>query len=185
MANLLVDFRKASVLPVYFASASQCEEHPVPLRQDWSKHPCPIARSLDVVGDPWVMLILREALFGVRRFDQFREHLQVADNVLSKRLAQMVDAGLLTKSPYRGRQRTHDEYLITDAGADLLPVLDALAHWGETYTKAPRRRTAMSILHRSAGHYSETPTVCSTCGEKLTPDDRAYERQWVTGERRS
>lgn len=151
----------------------------MPLRQDWSKHPCPIARSLDVVGDPWVMLILREALLGARRFEQFRDRLNVADNVLSRRLSQMVDAGLLRRSPYRGKQRMHEEYLVTDAGADLLPALDALARWGMTYTKAPPRHVEMSILHRDGEHYSSTATVCSDCGEPMTPADRVYERRWV------
>jgi DNA-binding HxlR family transcriptional regulator len=149
------------------------------LRQDWSKHPCPIARSLDVVGDPWVMLVLREALLGTTRFELFRERLQVADNVLSRRLTQMVDAGLLRRVPYRGKQRTHDEYVITDAGADLLPVLDALAHWGEKYTRPPARHIEMSILHRSADHPTDSATVCSTCGEPLTPADRVYQRRWA------
>jgi DNA-binding HxlR family transcriptional regulator len=152
----------------------------VPLRQDWSEHPCPIARSLDVVGDPWVLLILREALFGASRFEQFRSRLEVADNVLTKRLVQMVDAGLLRRSPYRGKQRMHDEYLITDAGADLLPVLDALAHWGAKYTSAPSKHTQMTIVHTSAGHVTTNATVCSTCGSQLTPADRGYERRWVT-----
>jgi DNA-binding HxlR family transcriptional regulator len=150
------------------------------LRQDWSAHPCPIARSLDVVGDPWVMLILRESLLGTTRFEQFRHHLQVADNVLSKRLTQMVDAGLLRRSPYRGKQRVHDEYMITEAGADLLPVLNALAQWGETYTEAPQTHTEMSITHQPAGHPTTSPTVCTTCGEQLTSADRAYERRWAT-----
>ncbi|CAM3474779.1 helix-turn-helix domain-containing protein [Kibdelosporangium persicum] len=156
------------------------------LRQDWSKHPCPIARSLDVVGDPWVLLVLREALFGATRFEQFRERLQVADNVLTRRLGQMVDAGLLRRSPYRGKQRTHEEYVITDAAADLLPVLDALARWGEQHTQAPERHVEMFFVHRSAGHRSTEMTVCTTCGERLTFEDRAYQRQWAgTAERRS
>jgi DNA-binding HxlR family transcriptional regulator len=152
----------------------------VPLRQDWSGHPCPIARSLDVVGDPWVILILREALLGVTRFEQFRTHLQVADNVLSKRLAQMVDAGLLRRSQYRGKQRVHDEYVITESGADLLPVLNALAQWGETHTPEPDTHAEMSISHQPAGHRTTSPTVCSECGEQLTSADRVYERRWIT-----
>jgi DNA-binding HxlR family transcriptional regulator len=152
----------------------------VPLRQDWSAHPCPIARSLDVVGDPWVLLILRESLLGVTRFEQFRTHLQVADNVLSKRLGQMVGAGLLRRSKYRGKQRMHDEYVITQAGADLLPVLNALAQWGATYTSAPEHHAEMTVLHKSGGHHTTSSTVCSTCGEKLSAADREYERRWAT-----
>jgi DNA-binding HxlR family transcriptional regulator len=150
----------------------------VPLRQDWSRHPCPIARSLDVVGDPWVMLVLRDALFGVRRFEDFRTNLRVADNVLSKRLTQMVDAGLLRREPYRGKQRTHDEYVITEAGADLLPVLDALAQWGEKHTSLPRKHTEMVIRHGE--HNSASATVCTTCGAPLTSATRTYHREWAT-----
>jgi DNA-binding HxlR family transcriptional regulator len=150
----------------------------VTLRQDWSRHPCPIARALDVVGDPWVILVIREALFGARRFEQFRDRLRVADNVLSRRLSQMVDAGLLAKEPYRGKQRTHDEYVLTEAGADLLPALDALANWGARYTEAPAKNTRMVITHD--GHPTTSPTVCSTCGADLTAADRTYQREWIT-----
>lgn len=151
----------------------------VPLRQDWSQNPCPIARTLEVAGDPWVLLILREALLGARRYEQFRDRLRIAENVLSRRLAQMVDDGLLRRSPYRGRQRTHEEYLVTDAGADLLPVLDALCTWGVAHTRAPERHTEMRILHRGGGHYSTSPTVCTACGAPLAAADRRYERHWA------
>ena len=77
----------------------------MPLRSDWSAATCPIARSLDVVGDPWMLLILRHALLGVRRYEDFRTGLGVADNVLSRRLPAMVDAGLLRKAvPGRAAQ---------------------------------------------------------------------------------
>jgi DNA-binding HxlR family transcriptional regulator len=64
----------------------------MPLRSDWTGERCPIARSLEVLGDPWVMLVLRQAFSGVRRFEQLRDQLGVAENVLSKRLSTMVDA---------------------------------------------------------------------------------------------
>ena len=97
----------------------------MPLRSDWSEATCPIARSLDVVGDPWVLLVLREALTGATRFDDFRVALGVADNVLSRRLSAMVEGGLLVRSPYVDEHRTRHEYLLTDAGRDLLPVVQA------------------------------------------------------------
>jgi len=150
----------------------------VALRQDWSRHPCPIARALDVAGDPWVMLVVREALFGARKFEQFRDRLQVADNVLSRRLAQMVTDGLLVKEPYRGKQRTHDEYVLTEAGADLLPALDALAKWGAKYTEAPAKSTRMSVIHD--GHRSTDATTCSECGAELSVADRSYQREWIS-----
>lgn len=149
------------------------------LRQDWSQDPCPIARALDSVGDPWVMLILREAMLGARRFEQFREVLPIAENVLSRRLGQMVESGLLLRSSYRGSQRTHEEYVITDAGLDLLPALDALAIWGTRHTSPPERHIEMLVRHRDADHYSTDATVCSACGESLTSADRVYERRWA------
>src|SRR4051812_29920806 len=103
----------------------------MPLRSDWSEARCPIARSLEVLGDPWSLLVLRQAFSGVRRFDDFRDQLGVADAVLSRRLSALVDAGLLDKVAYRDGRRSRHEYVLTDAGADTFPVLTALAQWGE------------------------------------------------------
>ena len=119
----------------------------MPLRSDWSDRTCPIARSLDVVGDPWVMLILRQALSGVRRYDGFRAELGIADNVLSRRLQSLVDADLLRRSPYRDGNRSRDEYLLTEAGAALLPAINALVLWGEKYRPHPDPGVAMLIVH--------------------------------------
>ena len=73
----------------------------MPLRSDWSTQRCPIARSLDVLGDPWLVLVLREAITGSRRYEQFRSSLGIADNVLTRRLNTMVDAGLLRRIEQR------------------------------------------------------------------------------------
>ena len=154
----------------------------MPLRSDWSAATCPIARSLDVVGDPWMLLILRHALLGVRRYEDFRSGLGVADNVLSRRLPAMVDAGLLRKVPYRGEQRTHHEYVLTEAGADLLPVLNALLLWGEKHTTAPRENDEMSIWHQSCGRRSSSPDVCSNCGQTMRADDVSWLRSWRTAD---
>lgn len=150
----------------------------VPLRSDWSQRRCPIARSLDVVGDPWVLLIIREAMLGTRRFDQFRETLQVADNVLSRRLQAMVQAGLLTREPYQDGNRTRHEYLLTPAGEDLLPVLHGLVLWGEKHRSLGADAGALGIVHRACGTMSTSPDRCSGCGEQLTPDSVDWERPW-------
>jgi DNA-binding HxlR family transcriptional regulator len=150
------------------------------LRQDWSEHPCPIARSLDVLGDPWVMLILREAFTGTRRFEKFRSHLEIADNVLSKRLALMVEAGLLERSSYRGEQRSHNEYLLTSSGAELLPMLNSLALWGERHTPAPQRSAHLTILHTECGEVTTNAEICSNCRADLSPGTTQWKRQWIS-----
>jgi DNA-binding HxlR family transcriptional regulator len=105
-------------------------------RGSWAGASCPIARGADVIGEPWTLLILREAHRGVTRFEQFRDRLGIADNVLAARLARMVQTGLLSRVPYRDGGRARHEYRLTQAGADTLPVIHALARWGDTYTSA-------------------------------------------------
>ena len=146
----------------------------MPLRSDWSDAQCPIARSLDVVGDPWALLVLREALTGTTRFDAFRDALGVADNVLSRRLSALVETGLLTRSPYDDGNRTRHEYLLTDAGTDLLPVVHALAQWGERHRPRPGGR--LDVVHEGCGQVTESADTCSSCGEWLRPDTVSWRR---------
>ena len=146
----------------------------MPLRSDWSEATCPIARSLDVVGDPWVLLVLREALTGATRFEQLKEALGVADNVLSRRLSAMVDAGLLVRTPYVDRRRTRHEYLLTGAGRDLLPVVHALAQWGERHRPRPTGR--LEVVHEGCGGTSHSADTCTGCGTRLTADTVSWRR---------
>jgi DNA-binding HxlR family transcriptional regulator len=149
-----------------------------PLRSDWSEARCPIARSLDVVGDPWILLILRDALLGSRRYDQFRRSLGIADNVLAKRLAAMVEAGLLWKTPYRdetGRER--HEYRLTKAGEELMPVIHALVFWGEKHLPLPDRER-LDIVHTPCGARTTSADRCDACGETLTPETVSWSRPW-------
>jgi DNA-binding HxlR family transcriptional regulator len=126
-----------------------------------------------VVGDPWVLLVLREALTGATRFEQFRA-LGCADTVLSRRLAAMVEAGLLARSPYRSGNRTREEYLLTDAGRDLLPVVQALAHWGERHR--PRASGRLEVVHEACGRVTESADTCSWCHVALTAADVSWRR---------
>jgi DNA-binding HxlR family transcriptional regulator len=92
---------------------------------------CPISRTLDVVGDRWTLLIVRDAVAGSTRFSQFRDSLGIPKDVLATRLDLLVDTGVLDRRSYRAEgARTRDEYVLTDAGHDLLPVLGALGDWG-------------------------------------------------------
>lgn len=94
--------------------------------------PCPIARSLAVVGDAWSLLILRDAHSGLTRFDQFRKSLGIAPTILTRRLAMLADEGLLEKRRY-SEHPPREEYLLTEAGRDLLPVLFIIGAWGRKY----------------------------------------------------
>jgi DNA-binding HxlR family transcriptional regulator len=98
---------------------------------------CSIARTLDLVSDRWTFLILREAQLGTTRFADFRDYLRIAPNILTNRLAAMVESGLLEKQEYRAEgERTRSSYHLTRAGEDLKLVLAAMQQWGEVH--APR-----------------------------------------------
>jgi DNA-binding HxlR family transcriptional regulator len=101
-------------------------------RKSFGSMPCPIARSLERVGEWWSMLILRDALHGMTRFDQFQKSLGIAPNMLTRRLNALVDAGLLSRHRY-SEKPPRDEYLLTARGRDFRPVLLALLAWGNRH----------------------------------------------------
>lgn len=97
-----------------------------------AENPCPIARALAVVGDAWSMLILRDAVTGLTRFDQFRKSLKIAPTILTRRLAVLTEEGLLEKRLYSERP-PREEYVLTAAGRDFLPVLFMIGAWGRRH----------------------------------------------------
>ena len=101
-------------------------------RKSFDAMPCPIARSLERVGEWWSILILRDALRGLTRFDQFQSNLGIAPNMLARRLAALVDAGLLERRRYSERP-PRDEYVLTARGRDFRPVLLSLMAWGNRH----------------------------------------------------
>jgi DNA-binding HxlR family transcriptional regulator len=111
---------------------------------------CPIARTLNVVGDWWTLLVVRDALDGARRFDDFRAS-GIADNILSARLELLVNEGIFERQPYQEHPPRY-EYVLTDKGNDLMPVLVALGIWGLRWTPGPgmppsvKRRTTAAVL---------------------------------------
>ena len=107
-------------------------------RKSFADDRCPVARTLDRVGDPWSMLILRDAGFGSTRFDQFQESLAIAPNMLTRRLESLIEAGLLQRRLYSEKPPRY-EYVLTDKGRDFQPVLAALKAFGERHY--PKRRT--------------------------------------------
>src|SRR5271154_6781266 len=101
-------------------------------RKSFGNMQCPVARSLEVVGEWWSILILRDASNGLTRFDQFQENLGIAPNILTRRLNALVEAGLLERRRYSERP-PRDEYVLTEAGRDFRPVLWALLAWGNKH----------------------------------------------------
>src|ERR1700732_3781053 len=101
-------------------------------RKSFGRMPCPIARSLDRVGEWWSILILRDALHGLRRFDEFQKSLDIAPNMLTRRLKALVEAGLLERRRYSERPPRH-EYVLTERGRDFRPVLWSLLAWGNRH----------------------------------------------------
>lgn len=97
-----------------------------------AKNSCPIARSLDFLGDAWSILILRDAHAGLTRFEQFRKNLSIAPTILTKRLATLTEEGILEKRVY-SEHPPRDEYVLTVAGRDFLPVLFMIGDWGRKY----------------------------------------------------
>jgi DNA-binding HxlR family transcriptional regulator len=104
--------------------------------EKFSQGPCPVGRALTRVGDAWSMMILRDAGLGITRFDQFRASLGIAPNILTRRLAAMVEHGLLEKRRYC-EQPPRDEYVLTAKGRDFLPILLAIGAWGRQHCEAP------------------------------------------------
>lgn len=100
--------------------------------KSFDEMPCPIARSLERVGEWWSILILRDAFRGLRRFDEFQHSLGIASNMLARRLAQLVEAGLLERRRYR-EHPPRDEYVLTARGQDFYPVLVSLLTWGNRH----------------------------------------------------
>lgn len=101
-------------------------------RIGFAKMQCPIARCLERVGEWWTLLIVRDAFHGLKRFDEFEQSLGIAPNMLTRRLAALVEAGVLEKRPYSERPPRY-EYVLTERGRDLQPVLVAMQVWGNTH----------------------------------------------------
>jgi DNA-binding HxlR family transcriptional regulator len=141
-----------------------------------------MGRAIDVLGDRWTLLILRNATMGVTRFEDFRAELGIADNILSNRLARLVDAGVLVRVPYRDRQRTRHEYRLTTAGADVLGVLHALAGWGQEHTVPSRPTEPMRVIHLACGSDLAHDGHCAACERAAERAEIAWVRPWYSAD---
>jgi DNA-binding HxlR family transcriptional regulator len=128
---------------------------------------CSIAATLEVIGDRWTVLILRDAFRGVRRFDQLTHDLGIARNLLADRLRKLVEHGVLSKVPYQSRPVRY-EYRLTPKGIDLSPALVALMRWGDKY-ESGAGGPPLSLVHARCGHELEQVFVCPACHETVGP----------------
>jgi DNA-binding HxlR family transcriptional regulator len=131
---------------------------------DYSNERCAVAAALQVVGDPWTLLILRDAFFGVRRFDEWQSRLGVARNVLAARLKGLVAQGILETRLYSEHPPRKD-YVLTRKGRDLAPVIVALKAWGDEHVYGEGRRP-LELIH-DCGAPLRAKLVCETCGEPV------------------
>ncbi|WP_084780831.1 winged helix-turn-helix transcriptional regulator [Planobispora rosea] len=130
---------------------------------------CSIERTLGIVGEKWTFLVLREAFSGVRRFADMQAATRAPRQVLSARLARLVEEGLLRKVPYREPgQRQRDEYRLTQAGLDLYPIMVALMHWGDRYLSEPDGPPVL-LTHRGCGALVEQHFRCADGHEIAGP----------------
>ena len=127
---------------------------------------CSIARSLEVIGEWWTLLILRDAFLGVTRFEQFQARLGIARNILTSRLDTLVDAGVLERRLYDEARQRHD-YVLTEKGRALWPVLVTIRQWGDEWILG-KGNEPVSLLHKTCGHETHASLVCDQCGEHLT-----------------
>jgi DNA-binding HxlR family transcriptional regulator len=157
-------------------------------RTDFSTMACPIARSLEHVGEWWSILILRDAFHGLTQFDQFQKSLGIAPNMLSRRLSALVDSGLMERRRYSERP-PRDEYVLTERGRDFRPVLWSLLAWGNKHL-APEGPSVVVVeaetgaqadpvlIDRNTGKVMSHPAFLSVAGPAADPTTRArYDRQ--------
>ncbi len=119
------------------------------LGRSYDSQVCSVAGALEIVGERWSLLVLRDAFLGVRRFDDFQRSLGVARNVLQSRLERLVEEGILERRLYQERPKRY-EYRLTDKGRDLYPVLVALLQWGDRYL-ADAEGPSLILEHRDCG----------------------------------
>jgi DNA-binding HxlR family transcriptional regulator len=139
------------------------------LNHDYPGQACSLAKSLEVVGERWSLLIVRDVLNGNRRFSGIQSNLQIARNVLSSRLQRLLDEDILERRAYQESPPRH-EYFLTQKGLDLWPSLIALMHWGDRYSSGPQG-APLIVIHKGCGGEASDRGICETCGEVLTARD--------------
>ena len=128
---------------------------------------CSVGRAMEILGERWTMLIMREAFYGVRRFSDMQRNLGIARNILSNRLQTLVSAGILERRRYQ-EEPERFEYKLTEKGLALYPAVVAIMRWGDEHLSAG---DAPVVLRHSCGHLADPVLVCAHCRTELDPHD--------------
>lgn len=140
-----------------------------------------MARSLEIVGDWWTLLIVRDAFMGLRRFDDFQEHLGIARNILASRIKRLIEFGVLERQLYQVKPKRY-EYVLTPMGNDLKTVLFAIKQWGDKHIY-DGKDYPLSISHKNCGSEISVEILCPKCKETLSGDDQMLD--WRPGDEMS
>ncbi|MCF2528000.1 winged helix-turn-helix transcriptional regulator [Yinghuangia soli] len=135
-------------------------------RKSFEDMPCSVAQFLEVAGEWWSMLVVRDAFLGVTRFDDFQSRLGISRNVLAQRLEHLTAHGVLERRPYQDNPVRYD-YRLTDKGRAMWPVLNAMREWGDAW--AAPDGPPLVVVHKACGHPVDTVTTCGHCGEPVGP----------------
>jgi DNA-binding HxlR family transcriptional regulator len=138
------------------------------LGRGYDNQVCSVAGALEIVGERWTLLVLRDAFLGVRRFDDFQRDLGIARNILQARLERLVEEGILERRLYQERPPRH-EYRLTEKGIDLWPAIVALMKWGDRYLYPDGPPVVME--HRGCGGEVDDRRICTRCGVPLEARD--------------
>lgn len=138
-------------------------------RTDYAQMVCSIARTLDVIGEPWSPLILRDVFVGITRFDGLQQELGISRKVLAERLKWLVDHDVLCRQQYTDRPPRY-EYVLTDKGRELCDLLLVMVAWGDRWTAAPGG-PPMLYRHRDCGQISHVELHCAECDRPMHADN--------------
>ncbi|HEY7592018.1 MAG TPA: helix-turn-helix domain-containing protein [Actinophytocola sp.] len=142
-------------------------------RTSFARWPCSVARTMDLLGDQWTLLVLRDAYQGVRRFDKFQASLGIARNTLTERLDRLTGAGLLARVRYQDRPARY-EYPLTDMGRDFFPALAAIIRWGDTWLDDGAGPPSL-LRHLDCDNHTSADVRCPHCGGALEADRVTFE----------
>ncbi|MBK0869758.1 helix-turn-helix transcriptional regulator [Saccharopolyspora sp. HNM0986] len=132
--------------------------------KSFSEMHCSIAQCLEIVGERWSLLIVRDVFLGTTRFDEIQQRLGISRNILNQRLARLVEHGVVEKIAYSQHPPRFD-YKLTAKGRDLWPVITAMRQWGDEH--AAPDGPPMQLIHRDCGEIADAHLICSACGEAI------------------